>query len=426
VATVSATGVITTVAVGTSTITATSEGQSGGALLTVTPVPVNTVTVTLAASSIPLGTVGDQATAVLKDASGNVLQGRIVTWQSSSTTVATVSATGVITTVAVGTSAITATSEGIVGTASVTVTPAPAQTIYWSLFDGQAATPQLVLASLPLTAGSTLTNLPLSTTLRQTAGMTFDATGRLWIISYPQAGGIVAAVFIPPVTAASTPALLFTLPSSTDIDFLSFDHSGNLWASDYANHLEYMFTPPFTASRTLVPSVTLALPGFTHPSGNAVDAAGNVYVSNIGSTGTNSIAVFNAPVTSASVPAFYLNGLRAPGGLILDAQGNLYASDHPTGGQKSIVRYNSNNLISGALPDIVDPTGLGTQNYEAAFAFDAAGNLFVADCSAPNNGAGIRSYPTATTPFSSTLAPSATYTNSTINTIGCVWGIAIH
>ncbi|HVT39441.1 MAG TPA: Ig-like domain-containing protein [Gemmatimonadaceae bacterium] len=421
VATISATGVITTVGVGTSTITATSEGQSGGALLTVTSAPVATVTVTLAASSIPLGTVGDQATAVLKDAGGNVLQGRTVTWQSSNTAVATVSPAGVITTVAAGTSTITATSEGISGAANVTVTPA--QTIYWTFFNGQATTPQIQSASLPLTAGSALTNVPPSATLRVTAGMTFDASGRLWVISYPQGGGIVAAVFVPPVTAASAPALVFTLPPSGDIDFLSFDRAGNLWASDYTNNVEYMFTPPFTASRTLVPSVTLSLPGFSHPAGNAVDAAGNVYVSNIGSTGTNSIAVFTAPVSSASVPAFYLNGLTGPGGLIFDAEGNLYASSHPSG-QKSIVRYNRNNLVSGALPNIVDMTGLGTQNYEAAFAFDAAGNLFVADCGAPNNGAGIRSYPTATSPFSSTLAPSATYTNSTIN-LGCVWGIAI-
>ena len=424
VATVSASGVITTVGVGTSTITATSEGRSGGALLTVNPVPVSTVTTTLAAGTITLGTIGDQATAVLKDASGNVLQGRTVTWQSSNIAVATVNATGVITTVGAGTSTITATSEGQSGGALLTVTSAAAQTIYWSLFDGQPSTPQIVLTSLPLTAGSTLTNVPISATLRSTAGMTFDASGRLWVISYPQGGGIVAAVFIPPVTPASTPALVFTQPVSGDIDFLTFDQAGNLWASDYANVREYMFTPPFTTSRTLVPSVTLALPGFSHPTGNAVDAAGNVYVPNLGSTGTNSIAVFRAPVTSASVPAFYLNGLKAPGGLIFDAQGNLYGSSNSSSAQNSIVRYNSNNLISGALPDIVNPTVLGTQNYEAAFAFDAAGNLFVADCG--NNGlAGIRSYPTGTTPFSSTLAPSATYTNSIINSIGCVWGIAI-
>src|ERR1017187_6755584 len=129
VGTVSATGAIATVGAGTSTITATSEGQSGSALLTVTLVPVSTVTATLAASSITLGTVGDQATAVLKDASGNVLVGRMVTWQSSSITVATVSASGVITTVGVGTSTITAASEGQSGSALLTVTLVPVSTV---------------------------------------------------------------------------------------------------------------------------------------------------------------------------------------------------------------------------------------------------------------------------------------------------------
>src|ERR1017187_5751732 len=90
--------------------------------VTATAPSVSSVVVTLATPSIALGTVGDQATAVLKDASGNVLQGRTVTWQSSSTTVATVSTGGVITTVGVGTSTITATSEGQSGGALLTVT----------------------------------------------------------------------------------------------------------------------------------------------------------------------------------------------------------------------------------------------------------------------------------------------------------------
>ena len=90
--------------------------------VTATAIPVSSVAVTLATPSIPLGTAGDQATAVLKDAGGNVLVGRTVTWQSSNTTVATVSGTGVITTVGIGTSTITATSEGQSGGALLTVT----------------------------------------------------------------------------------------------------------------------------------------------------------------------------------------------------------------------------------------------------------------------------------------------------------------
>lgn len=254
--------------------------------------------------------------------------------------------------------------------------------------------------------------------------MRFDSSGRLWILSRTNSGAQTALVFTPPISTSSTPSLVFNLPTSSDIDHLAFDNAGNLWVSDYAGVKEYEFTPPFTTSGTLTPAVTLLLPGFTHPAGVAADASGNVYVSNLGSTGTNSIAVFTAPVRSNSTPAFYLNGLAGPGGLIFDSQGNLYASSNNSSPQ-SIVRYNSNHLTSGAMPDVVNSTGLSGQNYEADFAFDSAGNLFVADCGAPNNGAGIRSYPTATSAFSSTLAPSSTFTDPDINAVGCVWGIAI-
>jgi hypothetical protein len=89
---------------------------------TATLPPVSTVAVTITTPSIAMGTIGDQASAVVKDASGNVLQGRLVTWQSSNTTVATVNATGVISAVGVGTSTISATSETKSGSALLTVT----------------------------------------------------------------------------------------------------------------------------------------------------------------------------------------------------------------------------------------------------------------------------------------------------------------
>src|SRR5207247_1042694 len=66
-----------------------------------------------------------QLTATPKDAAGNPLSGRVVTWATSATSVATVSATGLVTGVTVGTATITATSEGKSGTATVTVTPVP-------------------------------------------------------------------------------------------------------------------------------------------------------------------------------------------------------------------------------------------------------------------------------------------------------------
>src|SRR5439155_8194305 len=59
-----------------------------------------------------------------QDASGNALAGRVVTWSSSNTSVATVTGSGLVTGVAAGPATITAASEGKNGTAAITVTAA--------------------------------------------------------------------------------------------------------------------------------------------------------------------------------------------------------------------------------------------------------------------------------------------------------------
>src|SRR5216110_3392941 len=128
VATVSASGLVTGVAAGSATITATSEGQSGTAALTVTNVPVASVTVSPATASLTVGAT-TQLTATPKDANGTALSGRVVTWGTSNAAIATVSASGLARGVAAGSATITATSEGKSGTSAVTVTNVPVATV---------------------------------------------------------------------------------------------------------------------------------------------------------------------------------------------------------------------------------------------------------------------------------------------------------
>ncbi len=124
VATVSATGLVTAVSTGAARIIAGSEGQSGSATVTITVPPVASVAVSLSSSSIVAGTT-TQATATTRDASGAIVTGRLVSWSSDNTAVATVSSTGsntaVVTAVGSGTANITGTSEGRTGSAQVTV-----------------------------------------------------------------------------------------------------------------------------------------------------------------------------------------------------------------------------------------------------------------------------------------------------------------
>jgi len=82
--------------------------------------PVATVEVTPASSQISAGDFL-LLTATLRDANGSVLTGRAVTWASDQPSVASVNASGVVIGTGPGTAVITAESEGISGSATVTV-----------------------------------------------------------------------------------------------------------------------------------------------------------------------------------------------------------------------------------------------------------------------------------------------------------------
>jgi uncharacterized protein YjdB len=132
VATVDVTGVITGVASGTTTISASAEGKNATAELTVIPPPVHSVAVTLERSTVPQGS-STSASAVLRDDLGVTLGGRAVTWSSANPLIATVSAAGAVAAVGVGTTIITATSEGRSGSASITVLPVPVAAVQVTL-----------------------------------------------------------------------------------------------------------------------------------------------------------------------------------------------------------------------------------------------------------------------------------------------------
>ena len=189
VASVSTSGLVTAGAPGTAQITATSEGQSGAGTLTVAsppPVPVASLSVALAASSLNPGQT-TQATATARDANNNVLTGRAITWSSSNTGVATVSGSGLVTAVAVGTVQILAACEGKSGSATLAVT-------------SSAPVP---VASVSVTLGNSSLNPGLTT---QAIATTRDAnnnvlTGRViaWssnnaAVATASASGLVTAV----------------------------------------------------------------------------------------------------------------------------------------------------------------------------------------------------------------------------------------
>src|SRR6266566_2823478 len=175
VANVNTSGVATAAATGSTTIAATSEGHSGTATLTVTAVtvPVASVTVSPASASVQAGQAV-QLTATPKDASGNPLTGRTVTWTSSNTSVATVNSSGLVSCVVAGSATITATSEGQSGTSAVTVTgAAPGCAASTTAFQNSAFTSQNGSFTATFDATPNGTGLDAATGLSQGAAAAY-------------------------------------------------------------------------------------------------------------------------------------------------------------------------------------------------------------------------------------------------------------
>lgn len=125
VASISSSGVLTGLSAGTTTVVATVGAKTGNASLSVISPTAASITVTPTSVTLLVGAT-QTITATTFDNTNNVLTGRPITWTSSAPSVASVSAGGVVTAVAVGASTITATSDSKSATVAITVSNATA------------------------------------------------------------------------------------------------------------------------------------------------------------------------------------------------------------------------------------------------------------------------------------------------------------
>jgi len=184
---VSASGLVTANGEGSVDVVAASEGVQGAARITVvaSPAPVDSVEVTPGVGQLePGGTL--QLSAITRAADGSVLTGRGVSWTSENTEIVNVSASGLVTANGEGSVDVVATSEGVQGTAQITVVASPA------LVDSVEVTPDVG----QLEPGGTL---QLSAITRAADGSVLTGRGVSWTsedlgIVNVSASGLVTAV----------------------------------------------------------------------------------------------------------------------------------------------------------------------------------------------------------------------------------------
>lgn len=328
VATVSSTGLVKTVAAGQADITVNAEGRKSIVPVTVSgattsTVSVASVTVTLGASSIAAGET-TQATATLKDASGKVTTGHSIVWTVSDATVASVDASGLVTSLKAGTVTVKATSDGASGSASLTVT-APAVTL------APVATIALSVQS-SIDVGATA---QASVTLKDAAGNVLTGRTIAYVSSDPNIASISPTGLVTALTGGSV-----TITASAE---------GKSASAVVAS----------VAPRPTVKSITMSINASTINVGELTQA--NAVPKDANGTPISGVTVIwsSSPTAVSTVSSTGMANGRSAGSAM------IYAKADSVVGSVALTVIDTNSATSGTT---TSPGGNGTLNAVATLA----------------------------------------------------------
>ncbi len=180
---------------------------------------------------------------------------------------------------------------------------------------------------------------------------------------------------------------------------LAMDSKGDLFASDQANDRVTEYIPSSPTSYPSVGAVVAGLGGqgsglnqLNGPTGVALDAKGDLFVSDSGNERVVEYAYNSSKGTNASSATVVAgtgtagsgsNQLDYPEGIALDANGDLFVADY---GNSRVEEFAYNSATGTYASKGTDVAGTGTMGsasnqlaYPTSVALNAAGNLFVAD-----------------------------------------------
>ncbi len=276
VASVSASGVVTAISVGSTTATASSGGKSAAATVDAVLAPIGRVELTATRATMLIGT-SQQVNAVVRDSLGDVLTSRAVAWSASPTSIATVSSAGVVTAIGAGRASITATVEGVIATTPVDVVPVPVAQVIISpiTLSIAAASQRQFVATARDSVGNTLPAREVQWSTTNAAVLTISSTGLASAVATGTAmvtanvEGRTASATVT-VTPAPIASIALSLPSSPVVRSVARavaqprDAAGNVLASR---------TISWQSSDTTVASVDAAGEIFTLSAGQATITA---------------------------------------------------------------------------------------------------------------------------------------------------------
>jgi sugar lactone lactonase YvrE len=241
------------------------------------------------------------------------------------------------------------------------------------------ASPQLQVSDSVLPATAITTG---SAALGGFNSMAFDAAGTMWVTSQQDS---VLLAFQQPTLATSGMRVASMVIASADGSLdapsaLAFDASHNLWVANTNNGTLVRYdSAQLVRGGTPTPKVILS--GVGHPTGLAFDAAGGLWFSE---GGTHRIAKYSAAQLDTSgfkLPDVVVTSegpdIGNPIGLAFDAAGNLWIANS---GQSNVTALLANHLATTGFvhADIVISSNSTLPALPLGLAFDDHGNLWVA------------------------------------------------
>ena len=174
---------------------------------------------------------------------------------------------------------------------------------------------------------------PTSRSLHGATALAFDRKHRLWVANID--GGTIVRFDSAQLasTGAPVPAKVVSVGGGQP-SALAFDAAGALWVARLGAHsISKYSAAQLEAAADPVPDAVLSANGGSlhNPAGLAFDAAGNLWVANLGNRTVVAFSPAQLTATGAPVPRITLfptsDSLESPTGLAFDAAGSLWVAD---------------------------------------------------------------------------------------------------
>ena len=169
---------------------------------------------------------------------------------------------------------------------------------------------------------------------------------------------------------------LYTLSGGSQARGVAVDAKGNVWVTQYGSSGVF----EIEAVNGVIPAsptvVSVASGNFTYPGGLAFDAAGDLFVADVGDNAVKEIVAVSGSIPASPTVNTIGSGFSLPWALSFDSTGDLWVADSGNNSIKEIV------AVSGSIP--ASPTirvvgGTSTFSEPAGVWVDSLGNVFVSD-----------------------------------------------